>query len=1099
MKKRNRLLALGLALALAAGTIAAQFTTVSAEQPSAYAAGFANPGSEIKPKLRYWWPGAYVMENPDELVREIRSMAEAGYGGFEIADVWDSISNEDSHALDPEIYGYGTEKWNAAIKLALQTAKECGLKVDLTIGPHWPAVSNRITPNDEGAAKELAYGTAILGPGETIDGIVDEVLAPKSVTSPAMANGDEIENELIALQVVDLDEHSETVNETPWGTTVSTLDKVDFDSMEQITPLVDTATGTVTWTAPENGGQKLVVATYQRGTGQRNNMLYNNNEKEDVMSPDAYVVDHLDEQGAQLVIDFWEDTLLDDEIIQLLADVGGAIFEDSLELRTVGYWTPDMLSEFESRMGYDLTPYLPYVLGVNGASTVEASSSSIQVTSDTEETSIVARVRADFQSVMDDLYLENHIEKLTDWAHSHGLEYRAQAYGLGIDSAKAGAVADIIEGESLAFGDDGLDAFRYLAAGRDMGGNTVMSDEAGAYFGGAYSTTWKQLLSTLNKNYAVGVNQMVIHGYAYAYAPGAQWPGFAAFSPGFGGRGFAEAWGDRQPTWDNMADISSYMARTQYVLQTGANKVDIAIYESERNAQEHLQNYTDPSLGQAGYTYQFFTDGLFELDSASVSGGVLNADGPAYKAMVVRDEDCITLDVANKLLEYAKAGLPIVVIGDAPNRTVTNQVTSVATAQELYTAYEQDNAKLQTVISELLSLPNVKQIADTAELPATLRGMQVTPAANYAEASNIMSVHRADTDADYYFLYNNSDIDESLTVTLTGSGIPYELDPWTGEITPIATYQTDGSAVTLTLDIAAEDTRIIGIAQGDHFGRQPEGEHVVSTTADAVVYQNGKLVVEASQPGSYETTLSDGTVVTTEFKGEGESLDLTGLPWHLSLESWTAGDNAKTDVRDMKKTVFEQELDSLVPWTSLEAFRAVSGIGTYTTRFSLDSWDDSQGAELSLQDVCDTVHLTVNGTEIGVNQFTGKADIAKALRSGENEIIVKVASTLNNMINNSEFVDYYTTMPEQSYGVNGLAILTTCQQAALFPDQQQESSSSESSQPSSSESEQPSSSDGQSQGENNPVTGTAGVAGIAFIALLTGASFVVITRCRNKQ
>ena len=102
------------------------------------------------------------------------------------------------------------------------------------------------------------------------------------------------------------------------------------------------------------------------------------------------------------------------------------------------------------------------------------------------------------------------------------------------------------------------------------------------------------------------------------------------------------------------------------------------------------------------------------------------------------------------------------------------------------------------------------------------------------------------------------------------------------------------------------------------------------------------------------------------------------------------------------------------------------------------------------------------------------------------------------MINNSEFVDYYTTMPEQSYGVNGLATLTTCQQAALFSEQQG-SSSYESSQPSSSDSGQPSSSDGQSQGEDNPVTGTAGMAGIAFVALLTGASLAVIARRRNKQ
>ena len=51
-----------------------------------------------------------------------------------------------------------------------------------------------------------------------------------------------------------------------------------------------------------------------------------------------------------------------------------------------------------------------------------------------------------------------------------------------------------------------------------MAGHTVLSCEAGAYAGGAYSTTWEKFLRTMGGAYAAGVNQTVVHGFSYATA-----------------------------------------------------------------------------------------------------------------------------------------------------------------------------------------------------------------------------------------------------------------------------------------------------------------------------------------------------------------------------------------------------------------------------------------------------------------------------------------------------------------------------------------------------------------------------------------------------
>ena len=162
------------------------------------------------------------------------------------------------------------------------------------------------------------------------------------------------------------------------------------------------------------------------------------------------------------------------------------------------------------------------------------------------------------QPGLSDLYLDHHLRPLQDFAESLGLGLRVQAYGLEIDTTYDAAVLDIAETESLGF--NNLDDFRIMAGGRDIGGRTILSCEAICYAGAAYNTTWganstsptapNQALFTLNSIFAAGVNQAMIHGFAYDVAPGVTWPGFAAFSPYYNGAiGFGEAWGPRTPQW----------------------------------------------------------------------------------------------------------------------------------------------------------------------------------------------------------------------------------------------------------------------------------------------------------------------------------------------------------------------------------------------------------------------------------------------------------------------------------------------------------------------------------------------------------------------
>jgi hypothetical protein len=490
---------------------------------------FARPASAVRPKFRWWWPHGLV--DPAEIRREVDRIADAGFGGAEIADVHHSVTQP----MDPAGHGWGTPAWVAAVTAALSQAGRRGITIDLTIGPAWPAAVPTITPDSPAAMKELAHGAVAVPAGEAFDGPV-----PAPAVAPAGAAHDQ---RLLAVQAVRTDPANTTRKETG----------LDAGSVTDLTAMV--SGGRLGWTAPGDGDW-LVIAYWLRGSGQQP-------ESGPHTDPPSYVVDHLSPAGTAAVTGFWEKRILNPSLRKLIREAGGALFEDSIELETdATLWTPDLPAEFEKRAGYDLLPYLPTVVKQN-ENTVYAF-----------EAGLTARLRRDLSRVLSALINEHHFGALRTWAHSIGLELRAQPYGLETDAISSAAILDIPEGESLGF--HNLDDYRCLAGGRDMGGRRILSNELGAYAGGAYNTAWDKVLKTLGGEYAAGVNQTVLHGFSYAEAPGAAWPGFAAFTPYNGSVGYAESWGPRQPTWRHIEDISGYLGRTQAILQAGTPRIDVA-------------------------------------------------------------------------------------------------------------------------------------------------------------------------------------------------------------------------------------------------------------------------------------------------------------------------------------------------------------------------------------------------------------------------------------------------------------------------------------------------------------------------------------------
>jgi hypothetical protein len=960
----------------------------------AFAERFTEGDSSAGAMFRYWLPGGAVDEV--QVVREIEAIADAGYKGVEIAHVMDGAR----YPVDPDLYGYGTDRWNQAVRAALEAADRRGLQVDLNLGSRWPMAVPGLDIDGLASSKELAYGYALVEAGGAFKG---DVPSPEPRTYEDRSSVDGV----ISTDVRTADPVFIT------ATAVRCRDdcpaqplEVDLGSHVDLSADVG-EDGQLKWTAPDDGTW-VVVGFWYRGTAQRNDAPFGSLPHL-LTDPEARVVDHYSRAGTDAFLEYFGG-LLDDDTRRLLRRTGGSFFEDSLELSAHQVWTPRFLEHFEAQRGYSLLPYLtavarrprtrPFAPPPPAFSFADA------------DAAVAERVGRDFEQTLNDLYLEVHVEPIMQWAASLGLTYRAQPYGEPLDLAQASALIDIPECESL--GCRNPDDWRMMASGADMAGRPILSSEMlPGGFGGSLRLTREAIVGLVNREYALGANQMVFHGFPYAHWPEsadgtgtdswALWPGFHAFPSRI-----PEPFGPRQPEWQMEREIAGYYARTQLVLQEGKRRTDVAVYNQSLG---HISAaYPDEGLLEGGYSYGYVSPGSLTLPAARVADGRLAPEGPAFKALVINDQASMPAAAARQTLQFARDGLPVLVVGQPPSRTPGYAATGEEAAQ--------GDAKVRSVLTALLDEPKVRRVADTAGVREALAAMGVVPAASSSEAA-IRSVHRAAPGVDYYWLYNPSPGPVTADVSLAGSrgGIPYELDPWTGGIARMAQYTVDGEGYRIAIALSPQEARTIAIRTSS----SGQGPHVTDTTADSAQFVGDELVVRASSDGSYTTTLSDGRTVSQQVAGVLPAMEITR--WDLAVDEYLPG-SGDDPSSHTNHAAWQFDALELVPWAEIPKITDAVGLGRYTATVELTSpWTPRHGAYLDLGTVNGTYRVRVNGKDAGpVNQLRERLDVGPYLAPGSNRIEVEVATTMVNRLRVLR-PDEFESQAKQDYGLLGPAVL----------------------------------------------------------------------------
>jgi hypothetical protein len=297
------LLVAALAAALPAILVHAQAGTgQAAADLAALRRGFASPPDDARIMMRWWWFGPAVTRTG--LERELRTMKDGGIGGVEIQPVYPL-------ALDDEAAGITThpflsEAFLDDLRFAARTARDLGLRVDLTLGSGWPYGGPQVKIAD--AAGKLRVERVVVEPGASRAPVPDiragerllaAFLSPKSPADD-VATLREVRD--VADGVVQLADRS--------------------SERREVLFFISSRTGMMV-KRPAVGAEGYVLNHYDRAAVNR----------------------HLDGVGRRLLSAFGEDP-------------PHAIFCDSLEVYESD-WTDDFLDAFQAKRGYDLRPLLP--------------------------------------------------------------------------------------------------------------------------------------------------------------------------------------------------------------------------------------------------------------------------------------------------------------------------------------------------------------------------------------------------------------------------------------------------------------------------------------------------------------------------------------------------------------------------------------------------------------------------------------------------------------------------------------------------------------------------------------------------------------------
>jgi len=312
------------------------------------------------------------------------------------------------------------------------------------------------------------------------------------------------------------------------------------------------------------------------------------------------------------------------------------LHEDSMELGHYD-WTPGLPAFFKTKTGYDLIPLLPALAGAKFSPGVDTD-----------------KIARDFETVLEDLLIEEHFGPFRDYCHKHGVGLVAESGETRSGIATKGRPVDHVMDEFWTH--YGLDSDHPVCFNRNAifaahvyGQNRNTCEAFTSHQ--QWRETPAQLKALADEAYSMGVNHLTIHGFSSSPIntppPGDVYFAGTHFNPGV-------TW------WNSYAQpLTSYFNRSQTMLTAGLPVTDLLYIDGPALQEVIKSNEMLAESDRRFWKFDGIPAGLFaEKATVNADGRIALPDGQTYAVLVVADP-AITLDAMRSVERLANAGATV--------------------------------------------------------------------------------------------------------------------------------------------------------------------------------------------------------------------------------------------------------------------------------------------------------------------------------------------------------------------------------------------------------------------------------------------------------
>ncbi len=563
-------------------------------------------------------------------------------------------------------------------------------------------------------------------------------------------------------------------------------------------------------------------------------------------------------------------------------------------------WTPTLLEQFRQKKGYDLQPYLPLFFAP-------------------KMTPKAWRVKADYWDVWSGIFSNSFFGVLAGWCAQNKMEYlfHLNHEELMFDLSRR---EDLIRNEGDFFRDmrhvqvPGVDNLSQLLPNEvNREGPTYsvndnfpkLASSAAHLFG--RPKAWAEEGGGLGIDGKFQLDYQLVEGLTALQLQGALGRG----DMGGGASGSLPAY---SPAFSMLA---WYTNRAGYLMSIGRPAAQVALYHpassmwlGDEDADRSTTKLSEQLL-EHQIDFDYIDEQSLSSTAALEKGCLRNLSGQVYRAVIVPSSVVISRASLDRLRNFAASGGKVVFIGNTPSMIEDTTFLDATGAPDLSFALHEPSGDITPAV--LQDLPKPDFALD-----------QPNPLIRYT--------HRALRDADLYFIFNESDKEQSDTAVVDGHGQAQVWDLATGLIHPMRDAAAQGDARRLPLILDPYEAKVIVI---------------------------GPMPPNVSTP---EPVLSSRRPVQ-DLNGEW-SLTIDGRSFTTPLRSW-------------------QDL----------GIANVSSPGTYRKEFTLKSKPAGRRLLLECSDVRDYARVRLNGVDLQARGWQPyRWDVTKAVKPGNNVLEIEVIS-----------------------------------------------------------------------------------------------------------